>query len=400
MFPSYEDLFYQPPVPDVDQEPKVMNGFLHDDDEEGTIRDFLDEMRDWYLEQSEESVSRFQKPLPPPPVEESDDEDAIRKPFGAARALRKRIAESNEHFPTINSTSPLRLKTSTPSTPSTFSTEPKTPTLAVPFRPFADVPQSPISEVSVVSPYVSQPLQSSVRARSSSLSALKASRSEMHLRRPPPLKPSSKSLGAVNDHVLLHPGFNKSFSAPNTPTAAEFMQAKAERQLHAPNVRHLPYGNPSNHLGPVDARLRAATSCWSLSTAAQDDNSPPSPLSPVQPETPRKGLPRSPSRLGLNLSFSKFDFTKLVRFPSRSNNKKRLVIKGVASGAEAAVQSVKQWCEVYGAVDRLSQKANGEIHVHFRNRAVADRVCRTHTNVIIPEVGIVSLTYASGGKQK
>ncbi|KAL5514433.1 hypothetical protein ACEPAG_2521 [Sanghuangporus baumii] len=402
-FPSYEDLFYRPPMPEAKAyTPKILDSLTGEDENEGPIRALLDEMRDWY-EQSEESESRFCKPLPPPPVEESDDDDAIRKPFGAARALRK-VLELDEQFLPIPPTPPLRLKTSIPSTPSTATLEPKTPTsFPIPHRPFADVPQSPISEAFVEASIPYPHLTSAVRTRSSSLPlgrpppTLKAVRSEANFRRPPPLKPSSKSLGMVQDHVLLHPGFNKSFSAPSTPTASEYIQAKADKHSHLFDVNHSPYNVLSDPFAREGSQLRSATySRWSLSTAAQDDIPPLTPLSRSHPNTPWKGLPRSPSRLGLGMSFTKFDIMKLVRLPSRIGNRKRLIINGAEAHNEFAVRSIKDWCEVFGAVDRVSQK-NGEVHVHFRNRAMADRVSLFQFYVVALATFFVTfrLTYSS-----
>ncbi|OCB86467.1 hypothetical protein A7U60_g6360 [Sanghuangporus baumii] len=402
-FPLYEDLFYRPPMSEATAyAPKILDGLTREDENEGSMRALLDEMRDWY-EQSEESESRFCKPLPPPPVEESDDEDAIRKPFGAARALRK-VLESNEQFLPIPPTPPLRLKTSIPSTSSTATLEPKTPTsFPAPHRPFADVPQSPISEAFVEAPIPFPHLTSSVRTRSSSLPlgqpppSLKAVRSEANFHRPPPLKPSSKSLGTVQDHVLLHPSFNKSFSAPSTPTASGFTQAKADKHSHPLSVNHSPYNILCDPFAREGSQLRNATySRWSLSTAAQDDIPPLTPLSRSHPNTPWKRLPRSPSRLGLGMSFAKFDIMKLVRLPSRIGNRKRLVIKGAEALNESSVQSIRNWCEVFGAVDRISQK-HGEVHVHFRNRAMADRVSLFQFYVVALATFFVTfrLTYSS-----
>ncbi|THH06865.1 hypothetical protein EW145_g3787 [Phellinidium pouzarii] len=392
-FPSYEDLFYRPPMPDNPDNPNcpqspaqvVLDNRVCEDENEGTIRELLNEMRDWILEHPSEVGRRLQKPLPPSPVA-SDDELPDSAP--ATPRYGKFLSEDDEdHRPTPKpSISALRAKVST----STSSSQKSLTCTAFPIsrRRFVDVPQSPLSEAFMDSPCPSPRLpRAPIRTRSSSMTlcgpSLLTARSETNLRqhRPPSLKAPFTSLGP--DHIFLKPGFNKSFSAPNTPTAGEFMQMQANPKRH-PSLHHvhsLPYSTRthSGHLAPGDFSSRAVTlSRWSLSTSAQDDapgllSNQEQRSSQAEAEVAKKGLTRSASRFGLSLSFAKFDIAKFIPFPIRASSRKRLIIQGVKSGDTTAVQSVRQWCEVFGAIDRLSQKPNGEIHIHYRNRAVANR---------------------------
>ena len=68
-FPSYEELFYHPPVPrrgsrayDASRLDAFMDvNNLDTDEHEGPIRELLEEMREWYIEQGEEVESKLHK---------------------------------------------------------------------------------------------------------------------------------------------------------------------------------------------------------------------------------------------------------------------------------------------------------------------------------------------------
>ncbi|KAH8115878.1 hypothetical protein DFH11DRAFT_1243393 [Phellopilus nigrolimitatus] len=342
-FPTYEDLFYRPPSLEHSElqrpsGPIVVENRLPDDDNEAPLRALLDEMRDWCVENSDEVFKRLNKPLPAPP--ESDDEHAYdpsapRRTYSKDADFHVTPSSSNSTTPSSSPSRLLRTPTSSP----------------ILRRPFADVPQSPTCDAFIDSPCPSPALpQASVRARSISMTPPITTRSEVILnqRRPPPLQASSASLGP--DRMLLKAGFNKSFSAPSTPTAMEFLHAKTDRQSR--RMQQLPYGAAPGHLMPGDFSVRGAThSRWSLSTAGQDDIPVVSPntgsLSPqTRGENMKRSIVRSPSRVSLGLSFAKFELGRIMRFPSRSGSRKRLIVQGVIAGDEPAVQCVKEWCEV------------------------------------------------------
>ncbi|KAI1798418.1 hypothetical protein LXA43DRAFT_968729 [Ganoderma leucocontextum] len=58
------------------------------------------------------------------------------------------------------------------------------------------------------------------------------------------------------------------------------------------------------------------------------------------------------------------------------------------------VQNVVKWCESFGTLRKIETREDGSLHVYWKNWEVADMVCRVQAQVVIKEVGRVSLAWS------
>lgn len=58
------------------------------------------------------------------------------------------------------------------------------------------------------------------------------------------------------------------------------------------------------------------------------------------------------------------------------------------------VQNVVKWCESFGTLRKIETKDDGSLHVYWKDWEVADMVCRIQAQVVIKEVGRVSLAWS------
>ncbi|KZT10524.1 uncharacterized protein LAESUDRAFT_711678 [Laetiporus sulphureus 93-53] len=133
---------------------------------------------------------------------------------------------------------------------------------------------------------------------------------------------------------------------------------------------------------------------------------PPSP--PPEPTLPLPS-PSTPSPSFLSPPRQQSFFSLALKRRARRRGKK-LVITGLPQGDAGDAQSspdaerrthewrmrydaVVRWCESFGELRKIERKDDGSIHVYWREWEVADRVCRVQAQVIIKDVGRVSLAW-------
>ncbi|KAI5119074.1 hypothetical protein M0805_005492 [Coniferiporia weirii] len=284
-FPSYEDLFYRPPMPMPSlslsgpyphSHPRTAEpiGLLLDnrvrgDENEGPLRELLDEMRDWFIEHSaSEAERRLHKPLPAPPAVER----VARRPYVRAHAHTAPVVAVADSYP----------------------------------YPYTDDDES--DDDHQLTP--------------------KASHSGLHTR----------AAAAYYAHPAPAPASQKM----PTPASASPNAAFPILRRHLADVPHSPFSDAFVDSSPCPS---------------------PSASSAVFPQSRLR--PRSSS---------------------------------MTLCAPSTLLTARS--EVFGAIDRLTQKPTGEVHVHYRNRAVADRVARTHTQVEIAGAGRISLDCACASGRK
>ncbi|TDL17548.1 hypothetical protein BD410DRAFT_901417 [Rickenella mellea] len=98
---------------------------------------------------------------------------------------------------------------------------------------------------------------------------------------------------------------------------------------------------------------------------------------------------------GRSLKFN-VDLAKLKDLAPKTYWRKKLLIQGIPLEDEMGFESVKTWCEGFGSC-RLSRQENGDIHVHFYKKSIADNVCRLNRmQVTIKGAGSVTLSHFTG----
>ncbi|PIL27318.1 hypothetical protein GSI_10465 [Ganoderma sinense ZZ0214-1] len=186
------------------------------------------------------------------------------------------------------------------------------------------------------------------------------------------------------------------------PVFAENPYLKRE----SPLLGESPPKSPSPPLAPHDPlRLQIADRPMSPGSL------PPQPTLPL----PSPGTP-SPSFLVPSPRPQSF-FASITGRPKR--RKKKLVISGAPldlsrsrtsssiSSVQAVedlhhrqqeqqrrVQNVVKWCESFGTLRKIETKEDGSLHVYWKDWEVADMVCRIQAQVVIKEVGRVSLAWS------
>jgi len=74
---------------------------------------------------------------------------------------------------------------------------------------------------------------------------------------------------------------------------------------------------------------------------------------------------------------------------------KTLVISGIGP---LQMEGIRDWCMGFGEVSQIRHMPNGDLHVDFEKKEVADMVCRIWATVFIKDVGRVSLSWFSSRK--
>ncbi|EJF58969.1 hypothetical protein DICSQDRAFT_66018 [Dichomitus squalens LYAD-421 SS1] len=85
----------------------------------------------------------------------------------------------------------------------------------------------------------------------------------------------------------------------------------------------------------------------------------------------------------------------------QKRRKKKLVISGAPleigqprASSSRRMQNVVKWCESFGPLRKIETKEDGSLHVYWKDWEVADRVCRIQAQVVIKDVGRVSLAWS------
>ncbi|EIW60981.1 uncharacterized protein TRAVEDRAFT_119200 [Trametes versicolor FP-101664 SS1] len=124
---------------------------------------------------------------------------------------------------------------------------------------------------------------------------------------------------------------------------------------------------------------------------------------PLQPTLPPPS-PDAPSPSILVPTQHSQSFFALIKRRGRQRHKK-LVISGPTlelnepaahrtAERELRVKNIIRWCESFGQIQKVDEKENGSLHIHWKKRQVADTVCCIHAQVFIKEVGRVNLAWS------
>ncbi|TBU47837.1 hypothetical protein BD309DRAFT_977994 [Dichomitus squalens] len=216
----------------------------------------------------------------------------------------------------------------------------------------------------------------------------------------------------------VYPGSSDPFAMDSPSCMPEYLEEEEGSPVFADN----PYFAPESPLllpeSPVSSVPPLPLSPPGPLRLHIDDDLPMSPSSPPPQPTLPLPSPSTPSPSFLVPSPRPQSFFATIT-GRQKRRKKKLVISGApleigqprASSSVSPTQSsddlqhrqqeqqrrmqnVVKWCESFGPLRKIETKEDGSLHVYWKDWEVADRVCRIQAQVVIKDVGRVSLAWS------